>query len=432
MSARIGCLNSLVISKVFRRPSYSVCRSRCLHITSSKLIWPKKEKPYEVKDDRDRKIGEPKFAAVEMKDVMVASEDFQRADKTKDSFLDTIEDYTKTVNKHRSGQVEFIYAALRVMKDFGVHKDLEAYKSLIDVFPKERMKPTNTFQAGFYHYGKQQACALKVLDEMEYYNIMPDAEMEQLVISTFSKHSYVWRKVARQLYWMSKFKNANPYPLPENVPMDALELAKIALKRMCPDLQTKIAVWATGQISDSLDKTWIVSAQSVSQKELIEEMKPHQPLYVEGSYRVWLRDKSISYFVLRADNPESLRRSGQEEDDDPYDVSNIPINMYGRSKEKALTQQKAIHQQPDGTYLAICATGTSSRDSLLSWIRLLEGANRNLQNLQVIFNQRAPQTSLSTLNEEVSEKDRSEDINAASEESPEKAAQQPNEETVKS
>lgn len=34
--------------------------------------------------------------------------------------------------------------------------------------------------------------------------------------------------------------------------------------------------------------------------------------------------------------------------------------------------ERSIHQQDDGTVYAICATGTSTKDSLLSWIRLLE------------------------------------------------------------
>lgn len=45
-------------------------------------------------------------------------------------------------------------------------------------------------------------------------------------------------------------------------------------------------------------------------------------------------------------------------------------------KKNKLALKKSIHQQDDGTIYAICATGTSTKDSLLSWIRLLE-ANGN-------------------------------------------------------
>lgn len=36
----------------------------------------------------------------------------------------------------RRGHVEFIEFAQRRMKEYGVHRDLDAYKRLFDVFPK--------------------------------------------------------------------------------------------------------------------------------------------------------------------------------------------------------------------------------------------------------------------------------------------------------
>lgn len=53
--------------------------------------------------------------------------------------------------------------------------------------------------------------------------------------------------------------------------------------------------------------------------------------------------------------------------------------------------QRSIHQQDDGTIYAICATGTSTKDSLLSWIRLLEkDGNPKLAHLPVLFTFRTP------------------------------------------
>lgn len=52
---------------------------------------------------------------------------------------------------------------------------------------------------------------------------------------------------------------------------------------------------------------------------------------------------------------------------------------------------RSIHQQDDGTIYAICATGTSTKDSLLSWIRLLEtNGNPSLAHIPVLFKFRAP------------------------------------------
>lgn len=318
--------------------------------------------------------------------------------KDKEAFLDKCENFQKTVTKHRHGQVEFIYAALRHMKDFGVHKDLQAYKGLMDVLPKEVMVPTNIFQAMFWHFHKQQVCAVEILHKMELMGVEPDAEMERLVIDIFGQNSIVWRKVARQLYWFSKFRNVNPYPLPEDITdLGALELAKLALERMCPDLQTKISVFDTNQLEYSVDKTWIVSAQSPTQRELINEIFVDQPLYVEGPHTVWVKDQQITFFMLRADN--RVKDNPEEVEPDPLDVTNIPLHPHGQSKEGALMKQKNIHTQEDGTILSLAATGTSSRDSLLSWIRLLQKSNPKLKQLQVIFTLKAPNFQVQSFQE---------------------------------
>jgi len=224
--------------------SSMIAQRASLHRSSTACMKMKGIPAYEVEDDRDRIVGHEASSGVNIKDVVLAAETFQDADKDKESFIQKVDDFSHTMTKHRTGQVEFIYGALRLMKEFNVHKDLDAYKALMDVFPKDRMQPANWFQAGMWHFWKQQNCAVTILDEMEYHGLTPDQEMEALVISIFSKISSPWRKVARQLYWRSKLMNANPYPLPEELPNDAIELAKLALRRMCPDLQTKIGVFA--------------------------------------------------------------------------------------------------------------------------------------------------------------------------------------------
>lgn len=44
-----------------------------------------------------------------------------------------------------------------------------------------------------------------------------------------------------------------------------------------------------------------MSAQSPVQQELLDRHPTDKPLYVEGAFRVWLRDAAVNYFVLRAD-----------------------------------------------------------------------------------------------------------------------------------
>ncbi len=70
------------------------------------------------------------------------------------------------------------------------------------------------------------------------------------------------------------------------------------------------------------------------------------------------------------------------------DVSNLTFTKYGwaTSKKKQITVRRSVHEQRDGTVYAICATGTSTKDSLLSWIRLLEqNGNACLAELPVLF-----------------------------------------------
>ena len=74
-------------------------------------------------------------------------------------------------------------------------------------------------------------------------------------------------------YWDSKFSNLNPFPLPLEMPNDALELAKMAIERISSvDRATKIQIYDTEFDLDpefEADKSWIVSGISPAQKKLL-------------------------------------------------------------------------------------------------------------------------------------------------------------------
>lgn len=373
------------------------------------LTRPEASKPHIDVIERVRKIMPPETdyrqrwasqleevnkGAVKAKDLIhMEIHWFDDEEKTKETFLEKANLFKQSVTKHRMGHTEFVYAALRVMKDYGVHRDPVAYKALIDVFPKGVMIPDNFIQSGLYHFFKQQWAVIEILHQMESYRLPVDNEIERLVVDTFGKDSYVWRKVARNLYWTSKFINADPNPVPENLSkLEPLELAKIALKRMCPDLQTKITAFSTAQVDGSLDKTWILSAQSPLQVELMQDVPEDEPLYLEGPLRVWLQEHQITYFMLIADNKDAAKKAAEK--DDPYDVARLPLNFYPLPKKDALLKPKSVHIQDDGYILALGATGTSSRDSLLSWVRILEQLNPAMKNRRVVFKIQAPITQV--------------------------------------
>ncbi|XP_022915465.1 evolutionarily conserved signaling intermediate in Toll pathway, mitochondrial-like [Onthophagus taurus] len=305
-------------------------------------------------------------------------------EKTKNSYLDMIRIYVNR-DVHRRGHVEFIYSALKNMEQYGVHKDLEVYKAIVDVLPKGKFIPQNIFQAEFMHYPKQQQCVVDLLEQMEDNGVLPDVEMESMLLNIFGKRGIPLRKYWRMMYWMPKFKNLSPWPVPNPPPNDAFELAQLAIARISSvDVQTKLTIYQSSDIADSIEDTWIVSAQSPIQQDLLRQHNVKEPIYVEGPYRVWLRTKSVNYFMLRA-NPKIFP---EETEDLSDDVSKIDVSFFNFTppKMKSLANIPSIHEQNDATIFALCATGTSSKDSLLSWIRHLEkDGNSVLSTLSVVF-----------------------------------------------
>lgn len=58
---------------------------------------------------------------------------------------------------------------------------------------------------------------------------------------------------------------------------------------------------------------------------------------------------------------------------------------FWNSPNKALGELRSVHEQEDATIFAVCATGTSSKDSLLSWIRCLQRKNPILEHIPILF-----------------------------------------------
>lgn len=102
----------------------------------------------------------------EQKQLMVSGSFESISDKNRSTYLNMVQIF-ETKNVHRRNHVEFIYAALKNMEQFGVHQDLEVYKSLINVLPKGKFIPTNIFQSEFMHYPKQQQVIIDLLEQME-------------------------------------------------------------------------------------------------------------------------------------------------------------------------------------------------------------------------------------------------------------------------
>lgn len=314
--------------------------------------------------------------------------------RNREGFMEVVERF-KVNNENRKGHVEFINVATRYVQEFGVEKDLEVYKTLFDLFPKGKYTPRTLVQAEFFHFPYHQDCGVRLLDTMESHGVIPDRELRQMVLDTFGFRSEVFKKFARMMYWMPKFKHMSPFPLPNPVPRDAFALAQLAVRRMCVDIQSAVSVHQTKEeVQDCVDDTWVVSGQAPDQQRLIEEHPTDKPLRIEGPFSIYLRSSCISYFILRA---EPVPIEVIEIDSD--DVSNIPITVYGEKPHSELARLSTVHEQTDGVILALGATGTSTRDSLLSWLRILQVQNPRLKEIPVVFMLKAPSKSLVTANQ---------------------------------
>lgn len=221
--------------------------------------------------------------------------------KEKDTFLECLKMYERVGGAKRE-RVPFIFAALKYMEEFGVHKDLSVYKKIIDIFPKEKMIPTNQFQTLFMHYPREQYCCVAILEQMEDNAVIPDPETELLLLNIFGRHGLPLQKYWKMMYWMPKFKHLNPWPVPNPIPNEPLELAKLALKKISSiDVESEITVFDSEDIEDSIDKTWIVSAISPVQSELLLKHDKNTAIFVEGPFVIYVATKSVDYFTLRAD-----------------------------------------------------------------------------------------------------------------------------------
>lgn len=72
-------------------------------------------------------------------------------------------------------------------------------------------------------------------------------------------------------------------------------------------------------------------------------------------------------------------------------VKNLKIPFFDHPDVDDLIPKLSVHEQKDGIIYAVAATGTSSKNSLASWIRLLEKhGNPRLGEIPIIFKMSSP------------------------------------------
>lgn len=152
---------------------------------------------------------------------------------------------------------------------------------------------------------------------MYYYflGVIPDWEVEDLLVKRFGTRGHPVRRYWRMMYWMPKFNNLSPWPIPKPAPNDPYELALLAIKRITSiDPESEVNVYKTKDLKESIEDTWIVSGQSPDQKKLVANHPDNIPIYIEGGFRIWLRKQSIIYFILRTEPPPIVDEEAEDED----------------------------------------------------------------------------------------------------------------------
>lgn len=158
-------------SKQFKKPNTSAAGTERFSNDNNNKHRNENENNDEPGNDADNeqdKSQNSNFESMQSdRELMIRGKFEQLSHKNRDSFLSMVNLFVER-DKHRRHHVEFIYAALKHMKEFGVERDIEVYKSILDVMPKGKFIATNMFQAEFMHYPKHQECAIFLLDQMEY------------------------------------------------------------------------------------------------------------------------------------------------------------------------------------------------------------------------------------------------------------------------
>ena len=286
------------------------------------------------------------------------------------------------------GFVQFVDEALARFKELGLERDREAYKELLRLLPPGAYHPTDKLLIMKDQYYPQQKAVTRILLHMSLNRVRIDKDFERIAVSVFSVNSEVWNRIARTNYWDMKLRNVDKYPVPEILPEEPHKLAKIGIDRMLDDELAVITTTNTAKLPDSIDKTWLVFSQSPTQKAIIDKLDDKAILYIEDGGLTWVGRSPLSYYLLKYYvDPEVVEQKMTPIEPD-FDLNTIDMNIYGKQIRDKLIEQEAKHYA-DGAYvLSIGITGTSSQDSLSSWLKILQQRNPKLSRLNVVFKMR--------------------------------------------
>ena len=105
---------------------------------------------------------------------------------------------------------------------------------------------------------------------------------------------------------------------------------------MTADNETEITINYSDELKEvdsNSENTWIITAQSKKQIDLLSEHKKSVPIFVDGPYNTWIRSKMVEYFIMRtdplADTLEKMKKiqEMEEKEESSEDFKNM-YNMF--------------------------------------------------------------------------------------------------------
>uniref|UniRef100_A0A8D0GCM6 Evolutionarily conserved signaling intermediate in Toll pathway, mitochondrial n=1 Tax=Sphenodon punctatus TaxID=8508 RepID=A0A8D0GCM6_SPHPU len=308
--------------------------------------------------------------------------------RTKATFQKVVEVFCKR-DIRRRGHVEFIYMALKKMPEFGVEKDIAVYNKILDVFPKEIFVARNFIQRMFNHYPRQQECAIELLEQMESYGIMPNNQTKFLLLQIFGIKSHPIRKYQRMMYWFPKFKHVNPYPVPDPLPQDPVDLARHALQRIAANFDARVVVYQLPmteltEAGKESDYPYIVGIQSPEQRSSLAQHNPDRPVFVEGPFRLWLKKTCVYYYVLRAELLPPELRVGKAIDPERNFYYPMVLDL-DLGRDRLDDMEFDTDEVEEGPVFAMCMAGAGDQVTLAKWILGLQETNPILSQTPVVF-----------------------------------------------
>ncbi|XP_072704557.1 evolutionarily conserved signaling intermediate in Toll pathway, mitochondrial isoform X1 [Ciconia boyciana] len=311
----------------------------------------------------------------------------------------------------RVGRLELVAAALAAMPVLGVAREREAYHRLLRLLPRGPWVPRGPFQRLLAPFPQQQECGLQILEQMERYGVVPDAETRFLLLGIFGPRSRPVRKCQRLLYWLPRLRHVDPHPLPPRLPPPGLAAARLGLHRIANDPDARITVyqrpvpdegddegsvrpyiivlgslvWGLGgpQCWRGVPSSPPAGAQSPDQQSLLARHGPARPVFVEGPFPLWLRRTRLCYYVLRGDPlPPHLREDPPDPERSLYYPLHLDLDLERGPWDD---DDFDVEEVEEGPVFALCMAGAGDQRTLGKWIAGLQEANPVLGRTPVVF-----------------------------------------------